>query len=140
MTFFEKLAEKVGTNEAIKSMFDDCCPCAYFTGLSGTCPEHKRCSTCWNEDWKGQEFKYPGSETAIYPGDIVAVETSDGFKIGRVKKADKFVEVWTDYTNVAETIERDHIHKIVNAYVITDDALGGTDEEVERGLRDAYEI
>ena len=56
------------------------------------------------------------------------------------QKADKFVEVWTDYTNVAETIERDHIHKIVNAYVITDDALGGTDEEVERGLRDAYEI
>lgn len=139
MTFFEKLAEKVGTNEAVRSMFDDC-PCAYFTGLSESCPEHRSCSMCWNEDWKGQEFKYTGSETAIYPGDIVAVETPDGFKIGRVKKAGEFVEVWTDQTNVAETIEMDHIHKITNAYAITDDVLGGTDEEVEKGLRDAYKI
>ena len=139
MTFFEKLTEKVGTNEAVRSMFDDC-PCVYFAGLSGSCPEHRRCSMCWNEDWKGQEFKYPGSETAIYPGDIVAVETSDGFKIGRVKKADRCVDVWLDQTNVAATIERDHVHKIANAYVITDDVCGGTDEEVEKGLRDAYGI
>ena len=138
MTFFEKLAEKVGTKEAVRSMFDDC-PCMYFAGLSESCPEHRNCSMCWNEDWKDQEFKYPGSETAIYPGDIVAVETPGGFKIGRVKKADKFVEVWLDQTNVVETIERDRIHKITNAYVITDEVLGGTDEEVERGLRDAYE-
>ena len=137
MTFFEKLAEKVGVKETVRSMFDDC-PCTYFTGLSECCPEHRSCSTCWNEDWKGQEFKYPGSETAIYPGDIVAVETEDGFKIGRVKKADKFVEVWTDQTNVAETAKREYVHKIVNAYVITGEVLGGTDEEVEKGLRDAY--
>ena len=137
MTFFEKLAEKVGIKEAVRSMFVDC-PCAYFTGLSESCPEPGSCSACWNEDWKGQEFKYPGSETAIYPGDIVAVETPDGFKIGRVKSGDRFVDVWLDQTNLTAIFDRKCVHKIVNAYVITGEVLGGTDEEVEKGLRDAY--
>ena len=137
MTFFEKFAEKVGVKETVRSMFDDC-PCTYFTGLSECCPEHRSCSTCWNEDWKGQEFKDFRSKTVIYPGDIVAVETPDGFKIGRVKKTDKSIKVWTDQTNVATIFNRKCIHKIINAYVITDEVLGGTDEEVEKGLRDAY--
>ena len=139
MTFFEKLAEKVGVKEAIKSMYDSC-PCRHFAGLSEFCPDHGCCSACWSEEWKGQELKDFGNESAICPGDIVAVETPDGFKIGRVKKADRYVDVWIDQTNVAAIVERKCVHKIVNAYLITGEVLGGTDEEVERGLRDAYEI
>ena len=139
MTFFEKLAEKVGIKEAIKSMYDGC-PCQYFVGLSESCPEHRCCSTCWANDWNGQEFKDADKGTAIYPGDIVAVKTQDGFKIGRVKKADRFVDVWVDQTNVPAIVERKYVHKIVNAHVITGEVLGGTDEEVEKGLRDAYKF
>ena len=139
MTFFEKLAEKVGIKEAVRSMYDGC-PCRYFVGLSEFCPEHRCCSACWSEDCEGQELKNSGNETAIYPGDIVVVETQDGFKIGRVKKADRFVDVWIDQTNVAAIVKRNYVHKIVNAYVITGEVLGGTDEEVEKGLKDACEI
>ena len=139
MKFFEKLAEKVGTKEAVRSMFDDC-PYMYFTELSGICPEPRSCSACWNEDWKGKEFKDVRSETVIYPGDIVAVETPDGLKIGRVKSGDRFVDVWLDQTNLTAIFDRKCVHKIVNAHVITDEVLGGTDEEVEKGLKDAYKI
>lgn len=139
MTFFEKLAEKVGVKEAIRSMYDGC-PCRYFMGLSEFCPEHRCCSSCWCEEWEGQEVKDSGSEATIYPSDIVAVETPDGFKVGRVKKADRFVDVWIDETNVPAIVKRNYVHKIVNAHVITDEVLGGTDEEVEMGLRDAYKV
>lgn len=139
MTFFEKLAEKVGIKKAINLIYVDC-PSIHFAGLSELCPDHGCCSACWGEEWKGQELKDFGNESAIYPGDIVAVETPDGFKIGRVKKADRFVDVWIDQTNVAAIAERDCVHKIVNAYVITGEVLGGTDEEVEKGLKDACEI
>lgn len=139
MTFFEKLAEKVGIKKAIDLIYGDC-PSRHFEGLGELCPEHGCCSACWAEDWNGQEFKDADNGAAIYPGDIVAVETPDGFKIGRVKKADRFVDVWIDQTNVAAIVERNCVHKIANAYVITDDVLGGTDEEVEKGLKDAYKI
>ena len=138
MTFFEKLAEKFSVKKAIKLMYVSC-PCRHFMGLSDLCP-NQCCSSCWIEEWKGQEFKDTGNETAICPGDIVAVETPDGFKIGRVKKADRFVDVWIDQTNVPAIVERKCVHKIVNAYVITGEVLGGTDKEVEKGLRDAYKI
>lgn len=136
MTFFEKLAEKVGIKEAILSTYYGC-PCRYFAGLSEFCPDHGSCSSCWAEDWEGQEFKDTNKETAIYPGDIVAVEMPDGFKIGRVKKADRFVVVWLDQTNVVAIVDRNCVHKIVNAYLITDDLIGGPDEEVEEGMKDA---
>ena len=139
MTFFEKLAESIGIKEAIRSMYDGC-PCRYFMGLSEFCPEHRCCSSCWSEDWEGQEIKIRDDETTIYPGDIVVGETQDGFKIGRVKKTDEYIEVWLDQTNFPANVEKKYVHKIVNAHVITDEVLGGTDEEVERGLKDAYEI
>lgn len=139
MTFFEKLAEKVGIKKAINLIYGDC-PSRHFAGLSELCPDHGCCSACWAEDWNGQEFKDADNGAVICPGDIVAVNTPDGFKIGRVKKADRFVDVWLDQTNVAAIVERNCVHKIVNAYVITDEVLGGTDEEVEKGLRDAYKI
>lgn len=139
MTFFEKLAEKVGIKKAINLIYGDC-PSRHFAGMSELCPEHGRCSVCWAEDWNGQKFNDTDNGAVICPGDIVAVNTPDGFKIGRVKKADRFVDVWIDQTNVAAIVERNCVHKIVNAYVITGEVLGGTDEEVEKGLRDAYEI
>lgn len=139
MTFFEKLAEKVGVKEAIELMYSNC-PCDCFTAIDESCPDHRRCSACWSEDWKGQEFKDTDEETPIYPGDIVVVNMPDGLKIGRVKKADMAVDVWIDKTNVPATVSRKYIRKIVNAYLITDDLIGGADEEVEEGMKDACEV
>lgn len=139
MTFFEKLAEKVGIKEAIRLMYNEC-PCDRFMGMNSFCPQHGHCSSCWSDNWEGQEFKDTSEETAIYPGDIVVVDTPDGLKAGRVKKADVNVEVWINKTNIPSIVDRKRVRKIVNAHVITDEVLGGTDEEVERGLKDAYKI
>lgn len=139
MTFFEKLAEKVGIKEAIRSIYNDC-PSDCFVGVSEFCPKHRRCSACWSEGWKDQEFK-DTEEKAIYPGDIVFVDMPEGVKIGRVKNTgDEFIDVWLDQTNIPTVVNMKRVRKIVNAHVITDDVLGGTDEEVERGLRDAYKV
>lgn len=136
MTFFEKLAEEVCIKEAIRSMYSDC-PCDHFAGMSEFCPNHRQCSSCWSEDWKGQEFKDTDRETVIYPGDIVAVETPGGFKIGRVKKAGEHIDVWIGKTNTTTNVEKKYVRKIVNAYLITDDLIGGPDDEVEEGMKDA---
>lgn len=139
MTFFEKLAEEVGIKEAIRLMYNEC-PCDRFMGLSEFCPQHGRCSSCWSDNWEGQEFKDTSEETAIYPGDIVVVETQDGLKIGRMKKADRAAAVWIDKTNIPATVDRKRVRKIVNAYLITDDLIGGTGDEVEEGMKDACKI
>lgn len=142
MTFFEKFAEKVGVKEAIKLMYHNC-PCDYFMGMGEYCPEHHYCPSCWCESWEGHEFKNSVKKALIYPGDIVVVETPGGFKIGRVKRikeVDKYIEVWIDQTNIPATVEKKYVHKIVNAHMITGEVLGGSDEEVEKGLRDAYEV
>lgn len=138
MTFFEKLTEKVGIKEAIRLIYDSC-PCDYFMGMNWFCPQHGRCSSCWSDNWEGQEFKDTSGET-IYPGDIVVVETQGGLKIGRMKKADRAAAVWIDKTNIPATVDKKHVRKIVNAYLITDDLIGGTDEEVEEGIRDACKV
>ena len=139
MTFFEKLAEKVGIKKAIESMYINC-PCDYFMGLSKFCPDHGRCYACWSEGWEGREFKGINEETPIYPGDIVVVETQDGLKIGRMKEVDRAAAVWIDKTNIPATVDRKRVRKIVNAYLITDDLIGGTDEEVEEGMKDACKV
>lgn len=142
MTFFEKLAEKVGIEEAIQLMYHSC-PCDSFMGLSELCPEHHHCPDCWCESWEGHEFKNTVKKSVIYPGDIVAVETPGGFKIGRVmvlKEASEYTDVWIDKTNIPAAVEKKYIHKIVNAYLITDDLIGGTDAEVEEGMKDACKV
>lgn len=142
MTFFEKLAESIGIKEAIRLMYHGC-PCDYFMGLGEFCPEQHYCPSCWCESWEGHKFKNAVEKTVIYPGDIVAVETPGGFKIGRVmvlKEASKYTDVWIDKTNIPAAVEKKYIHKIVNAYLITDDLIGGTDEEVEEGMKDACEV
>ena len=136
MTFFEKLAEKVGIEEAIQLMYHSC-PCDSFMGLSGLCPEHHHCPVCWCESWEGHGFKNSIEKTVIYPGDIVAVETPGGFKIGRVKNVGEHIDVWIDKTNTAANVGKKYVRKIVNAYLITDDLIVGTDEEVEEGMKDA---
>ena len=68
------------------------------------------------------------------------METQDGLKIGRVKKADRAAAVWIDKTNIPATVDRKRVRKIVNAYLITDDMIGGMDEEVEEGMKDARKV
>ena len=139
MTFFEKLAESIGIKEAIRLMYHGC-PCDYFMGLGEFCPEQHYCPSCWCENWEGHEFKNAVEKTVIYPGDIVAVETPGGFKIGRVKEVGEYIKVWIDKTNIPAAVEKKYIHKIVNAYLITDDMIGGMDDEVEEGMRDACKV